>query len=321
MNIREEVLCELLRTMGQCCSGAALGEKLNVSRTAIWKAVEQLKSEGLEIVTVGRRGYMLQSPPDRFSEGYFSRVSQESQIHWKPVWFDEVTSTNDVAKAQAASGAPEGTVILADRQTGGRGRMGKRFHSPRGNLYISMILRPKLPVSDMMAVTACTASAVHDALLDFGVATKIKWVNDLFLNGKKLCGILSEGSFNVEMHTMDYLIIGVGVNLQPDPELPDELRPIVTDISSATGKLVPRFHLAAGLLHHMDRYLGGLSERTFLPVYTEHSMTIGRRVRVHAAQGELIATACGYTEDAGLIVKTDDGKQEIIRTGSAEILD
>ena len=321
MSLRDDVLGVLLLAGDTYCSGSSLARQLGVSRTAIWKAIEQLKSDGADISAVTRRGYRLNTPPDLFNESYFKSLSSSCHTDWKPLYFEEIGSTNDYAKELAAKGEPSGTLILADRQTAGKGRLGKQFHSPEGGLYMSLLLRPELPLSDMMAVTACTASAVHDALMDYAISTKIKWVNDLFLNGKKICGILSEGSFNAEMLTMDYLVIGIGINLLPDPNLPEELRNIVTDIASETGKKIRRFELSAAICCHLERYLDGLPARTYLPVYTEHSMTIGRMVRVKAKRGDCIAKAVGFADDAGLIVAHPDGSQETIRTGTAVFVD
>ena len=320
MNLRDEILHYLINHRSDYTSGAALADHFHVSRTAIWKVIEQLKADGADISAVTRRGYQLHTVPDVFCEPHFTELVKNCAIPWNVQSFPEVTSTNDVAKSQAAKGAPEGTVILADLQTAGKGRSGKQFHSPKGSLYMSLILRPQLPLSDMMAVTACTASAVHQALAEFGITAQIKWVNDLFLNGRKICGILSEGSFNAELLQMDYLVIGIGINLRPDPNLPEELRPIVTDLLTQTGQNVSRFDLAASILRQLDAFLPGLPQRTYLPVYTLHSMTIGRNVRVRGQAGEIVAKAIGYTEDAGLIV-THDGMEEVIRTGSAVFVD
>lgn len=321
MSLRDDVLYELMLHSDTYVSGAALAERLHVSRTAVWKVIEQLKSDGAEISSVSNRGYRLTGEPDLYCAPYLSHLLSGCRIPWETRWFPEVGSTNDVAKALAAQGAPEGTVVIAGTQSGGKGRSGKSFHSPKGSLYMSLILRPELPLSDMMAVTACTAAVVHQALTKYGISPKIKWVNDLFLGGRKICGILSEGSFNAELLTMDFLVIGIGVNLRPDPDLPEELKPIVTDLLSETGQFIPRFELAAGILHQLEILMSGISERTFLPIYTVHSMTLGRRVRVRGADGEFAGTAVGYADDAGLIVQHDDGRQEVIRTGTAIFAD
>ena len=317
MALRDDVLFELLMNRESFVSGAALAGRLHVSRTAVWKVIESLKAEGAEISSVSNRGYKLAEIPELFCAPYMASLLKGSRIPWNVLWYPSLGSTNDTAKSLAAHGAPEGTAVIADMQTGGKGRLGKSFHSPKGSLYISAVLRPDLPLSDMMAVTACSAAAVHEALAKYGISAQIKWVNDLFLNGRKMTGILSEGSFNAELLQMDYLVIGIGVNLCPDPNLPDELKPIVTDVLTETGQRIPRFELAAGILRELEVLMEYIHERTFLPIYTEHSMTIGRRVQVQGKDGVFIGTAVGYASDAGLIVAHDDGTQETIRTGSA----
>ncbi len=244
-----------------------------------------------------------------------------------PVFYmEETASTNADAKMLAAQGASHGTVILADRQTAGRGRLGKSFHSPEGGLYLSIILRNAIPPSDLMAVTACTASAVFEALADFGIQPKIKWVNDLFLNNRKICGILCEGGFDPLSGDLDYLIIGIGLNLHPHAHLPEELVPIITDIQSETGIALDRNPIASAILTHLQGLLSGIAERTFLPIYTEHSYTIGKQVLVsrkmsgnvsHETQG----LAVGYSQNAGLIVRFPDGEEQEITTGTAIFAD
>ncbi len=234
-------------------------------------------------------------------------------------FFEETDSTNRIAKELAAQGAAHGTAVIADRQTAGRGRLGKRFHSPEGGLYLSMILRPALPVSDMMAVTACAATAVFAALSEYGIAPQIKWVNDLFLNGRKICGILCEGGFAAD-GTLEYLVIGIGLNLHPDPNLPAELADIVTNLESETGQHIGRNDAASAILMHLERFMEELPARTFLEIYTKHSYTLGKRVIVMHGGHEREGLAISYTEDAALVVRFDDGTEHVISTGTARFL-
>ena len=320
MKLKDHVLASLLLAEGEFRSGSALAQELGVSRTAVWKAIEQLKAEGCEIQAITNRGYQLQNLPDLYNQAYLESLLAGCRMPWKVQYFPEIDSTNRLAKELAGQGAPAGTVIVAEKQTAGRGRLGKSFHSPEGGLYLTVILRPELPLTDMMAVTACTASAVHLALQDHGITAQIKWVNDLFLNGRKICGILTEGSFNAELLAMDYIVIGIGINLHPDPQMPEELRPIVTNLQAETGQSIQRCQLLAGILRHLEELMDGIRERTYLPVYREHSYTIGKRVLVKTSQGDKICTAVGFADDAGLIVRLDDGTEETIRTGTAQIV-
>ena len=321
MSLKEKVLKQLMQANGEYCSGAMLADLFHVSRTAVWKAVEQLKGEGCCIEALTKKGYRLTNLSDLFCPQAFQDLVKDCRTGWQVRHLQVIDSTNNEAKRLASEGAAAGMVVLADRQTSGRGRMGKQFHSPAGGLYFSVILRPQLPLMDMMALTACTAAAVHQALMEFGIPTQIKWVNDLFLNGKKVCGILSEGEFSAELLRMEYMVVGIGINLRKDPDLPEELQSIVTDLFTETEKHVDRTRLLAAILRQLERYIDGLPERTYLPVYTQNSCTLGHHVRVMAERGLSTALAAGFSDDAGLIVVFPDGSREIIRTGTAQIID
>lgn len=320
MSTKSRVLESLLCAGDQFCSGGKLAAQCGVSRTAIWKAIEQLKAEGCEIEAVTNRGYRFRKIPDLYSEGYLQRLLEKTGKPWNICHYEEVTSTNQVAKDLAAQGAPSGTIVIADSQSSGRGRSGKQFHSPKGGLYLSYVLRRDMPMHQMMAVTACAATAVHDALSSFGVHTLIKWVNDLYIGDRKLCGILSEGSFSAELSAMEYLVIGIGINLHPDPQLPDALRPIVTDVESETEICINRCELVAAITQSLDQYLDGIGQHTFLPVYTVQSYTVGKLVRVRVDGEERIGRAVGIASDAGLVVRLDDNRTCTVTTGTAEII-
>ena len=315
MNLREKVLSALMLSQQTYLSGRKLAEDFGVSRTAIWKTIDQLKQQGCVIDAVTNKGYLLKNMPDIYNQIYMDALLKDAKFQIQH--YDEIDSTNRLAKDLAAQNAPSRTVIVADKQTSGRGRMGKSFHSPTGGLYFSVIFRPDLPLSATMSVTACTAVAVYEALTQFGVYPKIKWVNDLFLNDKKICGILSEGSFNAELLKMDYLVIGIGINLHPDRNLPEELKPIVTDIQTETGQNIPKYQLLASILKSMKKYFEEISEKTYLKIYTENSCTLGHRVRTDTG---LEGLATGFTEEAGLKILLDNHTEMILSTGSAQII-
>ncbi|MDE6087873.1 MAG: biotin--[acetyl-CoA-carboxylase] ligase [Oscillospiraceae bacterium] len=317
MNLREIVLSALL-CAEYSVSGAELAADCGVSRSAVWKVMEQLRAEGCEIESVPHRGYRLVSHPDLFCESYLKQAVRDCRTDWQFRHFKELDSTNNLAKALAARNAPSGTVVIADRQTAGKGRTGKSFYSPAGNLYFSVIEKLMLPISDMMSVTACTAAAVFLALEQFGITTQIKWVNDLFLNQKKICGILSEGSFNAELLSMDYLVIGIGINLRHDADCPEELQSIITDLETETGKRINKYDLLIEILKQLEILLDEIPTHSYLDIYTKNSCTLRHTVRTDdGTQG----IAIGFTEDAGLIIELADGTERILRTGSATVID
>lgn len=234
------------------------------------------------------------------------------------LYFEEIDSTNRIARELAQQGAPEGTVVHASRQTAGRGRLGRAFHSPQGGLYLSVILRPTVRADELLALTACIAVAVHRALRDLGIKASIKWVNDLFLGGRKICGILCEGQFSGEMP--DFIIAGIGLNLRPDPALPEALRPIVTDLATETGQCIAAEDCAQHILTHMQSLLRNLADRSFMAEYREFSATLGHDVQIRQGDRSCIAHAIGYTDDAALIVRHPDGTEEILQSGTATSL-
>ena len=316
MHLKEKVLSKLILSEGTYCSGGQLAEEFGVSRTAVWKVIDQLKAQGCQIEAVTNKGYLLKEIPDIYNQCYLDSLVKEIGVTIQH--YEEIDSTNRLAKDLAAQNTPSGTVIIADRQTAGRGRLGKNFYSPTGGLYMSAVLRPDISLTAMMSVTACTAVAVHEALREFGISTEIKWVNDLFLNGRKICGILSEGSFNAELLKMDYLVIGIGINLHPEPDLPEELKDIITDIESETGKKLNRCQVIASILKNLKKYFSEIKQKTYLKIYTENSCTLGHRIRTDKG---IEGLATGFTKEAGLILRLDDGTEEVLTTGSVQIID
>ncbi|MBE6954738.1 MAG: biotin--[acetyl-CoA-carboxylase] ligase [Ruminococcaceae bacterium] len=234
-----------------------------------------------------------------------------------------VDSTNTQCKALAAQGAPEGTVMIADAQSGGRGRLGRSFSSPAGQgIYLSVILRPECPPTDLTHLTAVAAVAVCDAVEKAcGLRPKIKWTNDLVVEKKKLCGILTELSIRPDGIT-DYAVVGIGLNCAQTPEdFPEEIRDIATSLRLCTGAPVDRAKLASHVvaeLATMRRNLFSDREQT-LKRYAEDCITIGQRVRIVRADEERFALATGIDSDACLQVQYDDGTEGIIATGEVSV--
>ena len=201
---RETVLSLLLAHPGEYLSGAAMSRTLGVSRAAVWKAIEALRQEGYEITSAPNRGYRLESAPDRVREGELSGHLAGCLVGSRLLCLDTIDSTNTEAKRQAMAGAPEGLVVLAEEQTGGRGRLGRSFQSPRGcGLYLTALLRPQLPPIEVVDFTAWVAVAVCDGIqAACGVRPRIKWTNDIVLEGKKLCGILTEMGLENEINAL-----------------------------------------------------------------------------------------------------------------------
>lgn len=321
MTTKEKVL-EILLESGGFVSGETLAEHLGLSRNSVWKAVTSLRSDGFEIEAVTNKGYILSSEGAVLSEPVIRKYLPETDSRSIYI-FDTIDSTNNYAKKLAAEGAGHGTLVTADMQTDGRGRMGRSFCSPAGgSIYMSVVLRPHTDMQSSQLITSCIAAAAADAV-DRVCETdaKIKWVNDLYLNGKKICGILTEASINFENGGLDYAVAGIGINLKSVKRIfPDELLKIATSVEDETGKQPERCRLIAEILKNIDRYMQNIEKKDFLEEYRRRSFISGMRVAVSKYDEERTAVALGISDNAGLIVKYDDGTEEVLNSGEARII-
>ena len=224
---KEDLLTLLWQNADAYISGEELARRLSVSRTAVWKAIGQLREAGYNIESVSNRGYRLLSESDVLSEEGIRRHLKHQELELQV--YKTITSTNTVLKALAAEGAPAGLALIAGEQTAGRGRMGRSFYSPADSgLYLSLLLRPNVSAVEATRLTACAAVAVAETIEELsGRPAQIKWVNDIFVDGRKVCGILTEASVDCENGMMHYVIIGLGVNTRvPAGDFPEELKGI-----------------------------------------------------------------------------------------------
>lgn len=235
---------------------------------------------------------------------------------------ESVDSTNNYLKRLAAEGAPEGTVVIADEQTAGRGRLGRSFASPAGSgIYMSLLLRPDCAADCVQSLTAATAVAVCRAIDGVcGTTTGIKWVNDVCLSGRKLCGILCESTFRDDR--TDWAVVGIGLNVTTRAEdFPEELRDIAGSLFTQTGRVFERSRLVAAIL----KELGALypewlaSPSVCLDEYRRRCVTLGREVTVKSPQGDYAAEAIGIAADYGLIIRFADGETRTLRSGEVKI--
>lgn len=235
-----------------------------------------------------------------------------------------VDSTNTEAKRQAALGVPEGLAVLSDCQTAGRGRAGRSFHSPAGHgLYLSVLLRPCLPPEDVVNFTAWTAVAVCDGIqAACGTRPRIKWTNDLVLSGKKLGGILTELSLDQETGRLDYLVVGIGINVSHElADFPEELQSMATSLQLALGRPVDRDKLAAQILLALDRMYAQFpsGKETYLRKYRQDCLTVGNPVRLFTPASSREAFASGIDDAFRLLVEFPDGTTEAVSTGEVSV--
>jgi BirA family biotin operon repressor/biotin-[acetyl-CoA-carboxylase] ligase len=323
MDLKEQVLKELENHKGEYVSGGKLAETLHFSRNAVWKAVKSLVADGHDIQAVTNKGYRLSPDSDVLTaaavEKHLGALAGVFDIDYRAT----VTSTNSVLKDLAAGGAREGTVVAAITQTAGRGRFGRSFYSPADSgVYFSVLLRPGVGAPDATLLTTAAAVAVARAVEDVtGAPARIKWVNDVYCGGKKVCGILTEGAFNMESGAMDYAVVGIGVNVAPPPGgFPADLSAVATSVcgqdNAAAGV---RARLIAGILIRFWDYYQNLSGKAFLAEYKARSLVVGHDVDVVAAGATRPARALEIDDGCRLVVRFEDGEVRALSSGEVSI--
>ncbi len=320
MTVKERVLVCLEKNRDRFLSGEEMAGELEVTRAAVWKAVKKLQEEGFSIRAVTGRGYQLTEENDRLTAAGIGAALQYADVERIHV-YDEVDSTNTRLSRMALDGAPHGTVILAEQQTAGRGRMGRTFVSPPGSgIYLSILIRPETDLAGAVPVTSAAAVAVCEAVRELtGRDAGIKWVNDIYIGEKKICGILTEAAASMEAGGLYSVVIGIGVNFRADPEaFPEEVKERVGWIYGKDDAAVTRNELAAAIIDRALYYAEHLPEKLFIEPYRKYSVIIGREIVCTRGNERFEATAVGIDEDGGLIVDTAEGRR-ILSSGEISV--
>ena len=311
---RQALLQALSAAEGAYISGQQLAQQLGVSRAAVHKAAAALTAQGYALEAASRRGYRLLGG-DPFCAEAVGPYPAPVQL------YDTLESTNRTAKLLALEGAVHGTLVLAGGQTAGRGRLGRSFTSPAGKgVYCSVVLRPPLPAANAQTATIGAAVAVCRAVqMLCGLELAIKWVNDLFYRGKKCCGILTEAAADVETGGVDYLVVGIGLNLLP-PEggWPEELSEIAASIFTP-GEHVGRCRIAAAIADELLALCTALPDTSFMAEYRARNLVPGRDVDVIQNGERRPAHALAITDDGHLLVRLPGGGQEELSFGEVSI--
>ncbi len=312
---KEQVLQWLLEA-DKPVSGAALARHLGLSRNSVWKAIEQLREEGYAIEAKTHQGYRLVSCENRLLE---SMILQEllPVRDYRLKIYKELDSTNEEAKRLARGGEANNLVVLSESQTAGKGRRGRSFYSqgPEG-IYMSILLRPKLSFQEALKITTMTAVAVARAIeRNCRVNVGIKWVNDLFIREKKVCGILTEAGIDFETGDLDYAVVGIGINVLKR-KFPEELQGIVTTLEDESNERVSRNKLVADILKEIHGLYGELLWKegdtpSYYKEYVKRSIVLGKEVMVHSGNQVYPAKAVGIDEKVGLIVETETGRKTL----------
>ena len=318
MSTRDQLLSYLKQKKGEWVSGESLSTKIAVSRSAIWKHICTLRDEGYVIESSPKKGYCLQKVsemllPREIKEGLETKVFGKGDI----IYFRETDSTNARAKELAARGAPEGTLIVSEKQTQGRGRKGREWFSPsKGGIYLSLILRPPLSPAEAPKITLLTAVATAEALLSLThLEVNIKWPNDILVNGKKLVGILTEMS--TDMDKIDYVVVGLGLNVNT-PGFPEDIRDKATSLFIETGKQFLRPRLVAKFLKWEEHYYEVFKKVGFEPVITrwkELASIIGKSIAVEMIDQTLLGEVQDIDSNGFLILRDNRGRSHRIISG------
>lgn len=324
---RETVLALLRAREDGFVSGEALSQQLGLSRAAVWKTINALRREGYDIEARTGLGYHLLSAPDALTESEIRNFLGEVRVVGQSILcFNELESTNTYAKQIALEGAPEGTVVVANSQTAGRGRMNRTFQSPRDKgIYLTALVRPSLPPERLMSATATAGVAVCDAVERVcGIRPGLKWPNDPVIGGKKVCGILSELSMEAETHRVQFLAVGVGVNVLNEPEdFSPDVADMATSLYMALGRPVSRPALAAAIIEALDgvyaqRLAGDLSR--YLEAYRRDCLNLGKTVQlIDVAGNRETVTAVDIDDDFGLVVEDGAGNRRSVRSGEVSV--
>ena len=319
--MKSEILA-LLREKKGYVSGQELCERFGVSRTAVWKAIGQLKKEGYRIEAVKNRGYLL-VPEDEVYGQHDLESRMNTRWAGRPVvYYETLASTNLQAKLDAENGADEGTLIVADMQTAGRGRKGRSWSSPGGtNVYFSLILKPDYAAELTFAVTLVMGMAVAEGIRETcGVDAGIKWPNDIVVNGKKVCGMLAEMS--VEREFIHYIVIGVGINVG-DQEFPPEIAETATALWKECGQKVSRSQLVVNVMKAFEAgykvFRNNKSFAGLMDKYNEMLVNKDREVRVLDPKGEFSGISRGVNEKGELLVEREDGTVTEVYAGEVSV--
>lgn len=314
--MRKKIINFLKNNRDEFISGEKIANKFSISRTAVWKHIQTLRKNGYDILSRENVGYKLEQIPDlllpeEVQTGLNTKIIGKNFSH-----YDTVDSTNRIAKELAAANAVDGTVVVAEQQFSGKGRLGRSFFSPKSkSILCSIILKPKFLPHEAAKCTLLAAVAVANAMIKFDLKPSIKWPNDILYNGRKVVGILTE--ISAEMSKVNYIIVGIGVNVNIDrDEFPEELRDIAASLCEMKGDRISRIEFFRAMLEEFDKLYIESNEVGFeniLNQWRKYNITLGKKIRVLPAgsDNEFSAIAEDIDSEGALIVKTDNGIEKV----------
>ena len=311
--MRKKIL-ELLQNCPDFISGQEISEKFGVSRTAVWKAIRQLEAEGYVIEAVRNKGYRMKAQPDLLTR---EMIQNELNTEWagqQLVVFEETDSTNDQAKKLAEAGSEQGLLVVSDCQTAGKGRRGRSWESKSGEgIFMTLLLKPDIAPGNASMLTLVMALAVRAGIAQVtGVDTQIKWPNDIVCDGRKVCGILTEMSAQIDY--INYIVVGVGINVSNET-FPEPVAQTATSLYQLTGVRCHRAKLIAEIMKQFEQYYAQYMQTQDLSglmnEYNNHLVNRGRSVRVLDPRQEYTGVAQGINQAGELLVQTEDGMRHV----------
>lgn len=320
--MKEALLHMLTENEGEFVSGQQISDKLDCSRTAIWKHVSELRKSGYTIEAVQKRGYRLVTSPDLVTPEEVSLYTGSGLFGKRIIYKVSVKSTQEIAHESARNGAEEGSIVLADEQTGGRGRLGRAWQSPSGTgIWMSLVLRPKIPLQKAPQLTLLIAVAASKAIEKVtGLEAAIKWPNDLLINGKKVAGILTE--LQAEADSIHSVIVGIGMNVnQEKKHFSEEIAEIATSLAIEGNKQFRRAEIIGVILSEIENLYNSYLENGFSVIkllWEARAFSLGKRITARSFSGTLTGYAKGITEEGVLLLEDDNGEIHSIYSADIE---
>ena len=317
LSIKKQKILNILKAnKGQAISGIDIGENIGISRAMVWKYIKSLKNAGYEIESIKKKGYILKQSPDFLYPEEVKNGLKTTLIGKNIYYFEDIESTNLIAK-QKAHKFQEGTVIIAETQYSGYGRMGRTWESPAGGIWFSIILKPVIPLAHLSRLTIMTGNAVMECMKSFNFpnAPCIKWPNDILINGKKVCGILTE--VNAELDAINFVIIGIGINANNSIFSPD-IEDSATSLKSELGISINRIKFLQNLLFELEQEYIKLMTLPFskmIEKWTYNSETIGKQVVVRMHDKTIEGVAIGLSDEGGLIIEKNNKEKVVVLAG------
>lgn len=318
--MKEKIIDVLLDNGGNFISGEELSRQLNISRTAVWKYIKEIRGEGYVIEAFPRKGYRMKKKPDLLLPREIKRHLNTLRLGKSIEYLARVDSTNRRAKEMGLQGALEGTLVVAEEQTRGRGRLDRQWFSPRGGIWFSILLRPDLSPQQAPLLTLLTSLAGVKGIKNAtGYSLYIKWPNDLFWQGKKAAGILTE--INAEMDRINFVVVGVGINANiRHDHFPEDISSEAISLMEEEGESVSRPKLLATFLNEMEKMYDQAQVEGFKELIGEwkkYSTTLGKRVEVKTPRGIIKGKAVDINEEGALMVEKEGG--EVIHLLSGDV--